>query len=93
MAYFHIHPQGKKYNDPERDMKRLIESKKKEQRTIISETVKIKQAQYINKDIDSDNRTGRESCGCPVDYKKGLTLIRRCFGFTELKVAHQKSNH
>lgn len=52
-------------------MKKILENKKKDQRTLISQNSKVKQAKIIEKHIE-DNQdnicTGLESCGYNKRY-------------------------
>lgn len=42
----------------------------------MTETAKVRQAQYLGKHFDTF-QTGKDGCGCPTDYNKGLTLLRK----------------
>ena len=50
MAYYNAHPQvsvRKKYEEVEKEIKKILENKRKDQRTLISENFRIKQAKVV----------------------------------------------
>ena len=57
MCYFNAHPHvsvRKKYEQIEKEVKKILENKKKDQRTLISQNSKVKQAKIIEKHIEDN---------------------------------------
>jgi len=86
MAYYNAHPQvsvRKKYEEVEKEIKKILENKRKDQRTIISESLKIKQAKVFDKTLDT-HHSGIDSCGYNRRYDKGINLLRVGWGYPAL---------
>jgi len=86
MAYYNAHPQvsvRKKYEEVEKEIKKILENKRKDQRTIISESQRIKQAKVFDKTLDP-HYSGIESCGYNRRYDKGINLLRVGWGYPAL---------
>jgi hypothetical protein len=87
MAYYNAHPQvsvRKKYEEVEKEIKKILENKKKDQRTLISENSKVKQAKVFER-THEDHHTGVDSCGYNRRYDKGINLLRVGWGYPPLK--------
>ena len=67
----------------EKEIKRVLEGKKKDQRTLLSENARVKQARIFEKTHD-EHASGIDCCGYNRKYDKGINLLRVGWGYEAL---------